>query len=538
MISALSWIPRGVAKLKLDHIAADDEHALSAMNIYASQRGNQEEDNDQQKSSDSSDMDDSTSENDASMMETSDDDDDDMDDVARAKKFAAMLKTDAKARTKSNEGGKGTKSAKGSMGAQQISDSLAELNMDAYDDEDDGDDDLNRILGGGNPGMAYYADPADDPYLNKDGQSDGGDSDDELEYRETDLLIAAARNEEDISHLEIWVYEEGDEHNPEGNIYIHHSLLLPAFPLCLAWGQCDPASGTVGGNFMAVGSFEPGIEVWNLDVVDAVEPVATLGGADYEAARNIQLKKASKKPPSSKKNKGPELPEVPVRPGSHTDAVLGLAWNQEFCNVLASGSADSTVKIWDVATQQATQTLTVHGDKVQAVKWRPIEAALLLSGGFDRRLFLSDLRSPDTNASGVSSWKVGSDVEALAWNPHDPNTFVVSTEDGKVSIFDTRKKSVVETFQAHKKAVTSVSYSPCLDGVIVTGSTDGKAKLWKRGDGGKEFVLVASEKMGVGSIFSAEYCRDAPMLVAVGGAEGSCAVWDTKYALASSSELA
>ena len=519
MISALSWIPRGVSKLKLEHIADDDEEALKAMKLYASRHA--------------ADSGDSGSE-DADMMGTSDpdsnpdsDSDSEMDDVARARKFAAMLKEDAKVAAKSSKVGRGQ--GQGSKGAQQISDSLAELNMDAYDDDDGDDEDMNRILGGGNPGMAYYADPNDDPYLNK-GKGGESESEDELAYKETDLLIAAARNEEDISHLEIWVYEEGDETNPDGNIYVHHSLLLPAFPLCLAWGPCDPASGSVGGNFMAVGSFEPGIEIWNLDVVDAVEPVVTLGGADYEAARQIQLDALTKKK-GKKKGKGgkgaDEVPEVPVLPGSHADAVLGLAWNQEYCNVLASGSADRTVKIWDVATQQATLTLTLHVDKVQAVKWRPVEASLLLSGGFDRRLFLSDLRAPDAKAS---SWKVGSDVEALAWNPHDPNTFAVSTEDGKVSIFDTRNKAVIEAFQAHKKAVTSVSFCPCLDGVIVTGSTDGKAKIWKRGDAGKTFAEVASGKMGVGSIFSAEYCRDAPMLVAVGGAEGTCSVWDTRWA--------
>ena len=81
--------------------------------------------------------------------------------------------------------------------------------------------------------------------------------------------------------LQVWVYEddmgEPDDREPGANLYVHHDIMLPAVPLCLAWLDCVP-SGEEHGNLVAVGSMEPGIELWALDVMDAVEPLATLGG--------------------------------------------------------------------------------------------------------------------------------------------------------------------------------------------------------------------------------------------------------------------
>jgi len=253
--------------------------------------------------------------------------DEDEDELQRAKNVAAMLKNFDKIK----------KSPMDSDQQSRLADSLAELDMDTYDDEDEAD--MQRILGGGNPGMAFYANPNDDPYLKRGDDSDASDTDSEDDrLRESDLLIMAARNEEDISHLDIWVYEERKEGNADGNIYVHHTSMLPAFPLCLDWGCCDPLSGNTHGNFAAVGSFEPGIEIWNLDLLDAVEPIVTLGGAEYEKAKQIDLLETKKKKKTKKKTTCPDLPSIPVKPGSHRDAVLGLAWNPEFTNVLASGS--------------------------------------------------------------------------------------------------------------------------------------------------------------------------------------------------------
>lgn len=54
-----------------------------------------------------------------------------------------------------------------------------------------------------------------------------------------------------IFPLQVWLYEE-DETTGDTNIYVHHDILLPAFPLCLAWMDCDPRGGEAPGNLVRV----------------------------------------------------------------------------------------------------------------------------------------------------------------------------------------------------------------------------------------------------------------------------------------------
>lgn len=128
--------------------------------------------------------------------------------------------------------------------------------------------------------MAIDADG--DPYITLGGEED--DSEDEgFEIKPTDLLILAARNQDDVSNLEVWVYEETDD-GGEANVYVHHDILLPAFPLCVTWLDCGLGGTSEHANMVAVGTMEPGIEIWDLDVMDTVEPACTLGGIDKGAS--------------------------------------------------------------------------------------------------------------------------------------------------------------------------------------------------------------------------------------------------------------
>lgn len=259
MISSIAWVPRGVAKAHPDVVQPSEEELEAARRQVEAQAGLGSDEDEEDQEEDEEDE----------GMDTSDDDAE-TDAVAHAKAAAATLASGAAA-------------AGSKRGSKQNTDSieaaLKELDMEHYDDDDGTPSVVQRALGG-----RLEIHQGEDPYVTLPGSDDEDSEIEDLEIKPDDLLILAARNEDDISNLEVWVYEEAETLGAEANVYVHHELMLPAFPLCVAWMDCDPAGSTAPGNFVAVCTMDPGIEIWNLDVVDAVEPVATLGGEDKAAA--------------------------------------------------------------------------------------------------------------------------------------------------------------------------------------------------------------------------------------------------------------
>jgi periodic tryptophan protein 1 len=171
------------------------------------------------------------------------------------------------------------------------------------------------------------------------------------------------------------------------------------------------------GNFVAVGTFEPDIEIWDLDTIDSLYPNAILGhGGQQSSSKPKEGKKKKKKKASQKANDD-----------YHVDAILSLAANRQHRNLLASSSADKTVKLWDLNTTTCAKSYSFHTDKACSLAWNSRESTILLSGAYDRTVVAADMRAPDAK---VPRWSVESDVENVRWDPHDSNFFYVSAFRG------------------------------------------------------------------------------------------------------------
>ncbi|KAJ5887768.1 hypothetical protein N7495_007809 [Penicillium taxi] len=389
-------------------------------------------------------------------------------------------------------------------------DVLKEFDLDHYD-SDEIDEEGEKITMFGNvQSLAYHQPNEEDPYLVIP-EDEKDEEREELQIMPEDNLLLAGKVEDEVAHLEVYVYEDRAD-----NLYVHHDIMLPGIPLCLEWLDIPVGKNTEGrtqGNFVAVGTMEPDIEIWDLDVVDCMYPNAILGQGGQDSGEKKK----------SKKKKAKANDEY------HIDSVLALAANRQHRNLLASASADRTVKLWDLNTTSCAKSYSHHTDKVCSLDWHPTESTILLSGSYDRTVVAADMRAPDSQAR----WGVDADVETVRWDPHDPNYFYATTDAGMLYRFDIRNVPATPaeskpfwTLQAHDSSISSFDINRTIPGFLVTGSTDKQVKIWNVEN--DKPSLVVARKLEVGKVFSSNFAPDAEVgfRLAVAGSKGNVQVWD------------
>jgi periodic tryptophan protein 1 len=406
-----------------------------------------------------------------------------------------------------------------------------------------------------------------------DDDDDDEDEDaDDLIARPNDCFLLVANTEDEFSSLEVHCYNED-----EGALYVHHDITLPAFPLCVAWmdyagdaaaslaaAQPSTRGGAAGvgsvaagapsfhvGSYVAVGTFKPDIEIWNADVLDPLEPALTLHGAalgvsggkaaaaeePLSAAVSSRGGRVGKKPRSvAAVAAGGSAAAAASAPSSsgvgHSDAVMGLSWNRVHRHMLASSSADRTVKVWDLdAGGRVLHTYEHHKGKVQSVAWNPAESSVLATASFDRTLAVTDARAADRTR--IARYALPGDPESLQWNLHSPAALIASCEDGTVLSYDCRMPDkALWTLRAHGASATCVSLSALARGLMATSSLDKSVRLWDIGtaaggpSGSSAPLHVATKTMSIGQVFSCAFFPHKPFLLAAGGSKGVLAIWD------------
>ena len=171
----------------------------------------------------------------------------------------------------------------------------------------------------------------------------------------------------------------------------------------------------------------------------------------------------------------------------HTAHVYCLAFNPN-SYLLASGSSDRTIRIWDVSDNtklRHLRTLRGHTADVVSVAWSPDGRTLASSGGSDGTV---RLWNPDNGINfavlrGHTHW-----VRQVAWSP-DGRTLASGSRDNTVRIWDPDTNSTLRVLRGHTGDVYSVTFHP--DGqTLASGSSDKTIRLWNPNTGAHKATLT------------------------------------------------
>lgn len=230
--------------------------------------------------------------------------------------------------------------------------------------------------------------------------------------------------------------------------------MLSSFPICLEWLPIDPSTFGAAecdrANLGIVGSFLSDIEVWDLDVLDSVEPKLILVGANSEVG-------------------------LPSNPDGHRGPVISLALNKIQNQILASGSADGTVKLWDLSNGKVGKTHNCGEHKPENIMWHPSESSILFVATDNNTIQAADIRAPKE----IGKYTFEASIESLFFDPQNENELHMCFGNGYIGALDiTKDFKPSYGMKVNKKSCTSVSMSKGVPGLLAVTGMDSRVYVY------------------------------------------------------------
>ncbi len=205
----------------------------------------------------------------------------------------------------------------------------------------------------------------------------------------------------------------------------------------------------------------------------------------------------------------------------HTDRVTQIAFSPDG-KILASSSRDNTIRLWDVESRQALgDPLVGHTDRVNSLAFSP-DGTTLVSGSHDKSLILWDVNNGQAIGTPLSAHKGA--INSVVFNP---NGKIVASggRDNSIIVWDVNKRQPLgPPLRSHTGWINALAFSP--DGrFLASGSSDSNIRLWDVSTAKPQGLPFTGHPT---SITSLAFSPDGTML-ASGSEDDTIILWNTEF---------
>lgn len=178
----------------------------------------------------------------------------------------------------------------------------------------------------------------------------------------------------------------------------------------------------------------------------------------------------------------------------HTGVVEDVAWHLHHENIFGSVADDKKLMIWDTREKnhvKPTHKIEAHVQEVNCLSFNPYSEFILATGSADKTVALWDMRNLRLKLHAFESHK--DEIFQVQWSPHNETVLASSGTDRRVHVWDLSKIGEEQTPEdaedgpaellfihgGHTAKISDFTWNPSEPWVVCSVSEDNILQVWQ-----------------------------------------------------------